>query len=142
MNDNSKINDIKGKELNFIQERAYKEALEDIKRYVYPNRYKFDYIYGIPRGGLIPAVYLSHKLDIPMIMDLHEIESNKSLLITEDIIDSGNTIKQFINNLPSTIKRYEIVSIISKASSKNLANYSSIVIKNDDWIVFPYEVKY
>ena len=72
-----------------------------------------DYIVGLVRGGAIPAVFLSHKLDVPVIMihwserdnkelnniyNTHEwiaqeINSGKKILIVDDIIDSGISIK-------------------------------------------------
>lgn len=33
--------------------------------------YKFDEIYGIPRGGLIIAVVLSHRLELPLSLEFH-----------------------------------------------------------------------
>ena len=44
-------------------------------------------IYGLQRGGLIPAVMLSHKLGIPMTQDIKK----PNLLIVDDICDSGET---------------------------------------------------
>ena len=55
---------------------------------------------GIPRGGYIIAVYLSHYFDLTW-MDFENFRkfqkySNKeSVLIVDDIADTGNTLKGF-----------------------------------------------
>ena len=86
-----------------------------------------DYIVGLTRGGLIPAVYLSHWLDIPMwtlkvsLRDHPDTEMNawmsedafgyvrgngtktdpalrKNILIVDDINDTGATLDWIIND--------------------------------------------
>jgi hypothetical protein len=90
------------------------KAVNDIVSQLYKDGWKPDYIVGISRGGLTPAVLLSHLLDIPMhTLDVQlrdgepdNCESNcwmsedafgyteemKNILIINDINDSGNTI--------------------------------------------------
>ena len=48
-----------------------------------------DSIYGIPRGGLIPAVMLSHKLGLPMVETI-----GKNTLVVDDMSDSGVTLSK------------------------------------------------
>jgi len=70
---------------------------------------KYDMIVGIKRGGLIPAVHLSNLLDVPMqtliwsANDRIRDQSNphlvcakgvKNVLLVDDIIDEGHTIKE------------------------------------------------
>ena len=66
-----------------------------------PNIYN---IYGIPRGGLIPAVLLSHKLGIPVTQEV----KNYSLIV-DDISDSGNTLKKVIDKCNNPIYNYKEV---------------------------------
>ena len=47
-------------------------------------------IYGVPRGGLILAVALSHKLDIKLIE-----KPSKNSLIVDDIFETGLTLSNF-----------------------------------------------
>jgi hypoxanthine phosphoribosyltransferase len=75
----------------------------------------YDYIVGIARGGLIPAVILSHYLDIPMrsvswstfhkdqmrehAYDIAEdIHEGKRILLVDDILDSGRTITELLDD--------------------------------------------
>ena len=73
---------------------------------------KFQFITGLPRGGLIPAVLISHKLDITY-KSFHlpkSIPLNEYLLI-DDIADSGETLLDRITKgllkLPYTINRIQ-----------------------------------
>ena len=50
-------------------------------------------IKGLPRGGLIPAVMISHKLGLPL---LGNVEGrNENTLIVDDIADSGKTLEGY-----------------------------------------------
>lgn len=76
-----------------------------------------DYVVGITRGGLQPAVMISHYFDIPCnalkvsLRDDNESESNlwmaedaysgKNILIVDDINDSGATLNWIIKDWPS-----------------------------------------
>ena len=84
-------------------------ACIDLARQINASNFKPDYIAGISRGGVIPAVLLSQYLGIKMyslnisLRDHKNIESNtwmsedafygKNILIVDDINDSGATIK-------------------------------------------------
>ena len=55
---------------------------------------KPDVIYGISRGGLVPAVILSNILDIPMTSDY---TVDEDYLIVDDIVDTGVTIEDYMS---------------------------------------------
>lgn len=81
------------------------------------DNWKPDYIVGLTRGGLIPAVTISHKLNIPMetlrvsLRDHEDYESNcwmaedafngDNILIVDDINDSGATLDWIIKDWQS-----------------------------------------
>ena len=50
----------------YISEIQIREYVNDISFKMYKDHWRPDYIVGLTRGGLIPAVYMSHMLDIPM----------------------------------------------------------------------------
>ena len=70
------------------------------------KEYKIDYLCGISRGGLVPAVELSYKNDIPLVTldprsqndvnNLYRLLTNKTLsvIMIDEIIDSGATVKR------------------------------------------------
>ena len=81
---------------------------------MYMDMWRPDYIVGLTRGGLIPAVMMSHSLNIPMhtlnvsLRDGSEQESNlwmaedayegKNILIIDDINDTGATLDWIIED--------------------------------------------
>lgn len=90
---------------------------------------QFSNIYGIPRGGLILAVRLSHLLSKDLI--LNEKDNSKLSLIVDDISDSGRTLEHFKNNKKVTLYYKEGSIVIPDIWIKK---------KTVDWIVFPWEV--
>lgn len=113
-------------------------------------------IVGISRGGLIPAVMLAHRLELPLIdviqarsystkgvTQLSEIKINvpdnvlqvlalPTTLIVDDIIDSGRTFDVLKYYAPNAI----FAALITKRSTTHIygAHYAP-----DQWIVFPWE---
>lgn len=85
-----------------------------ICRDISASNWRPDYIVGITRGGLVPAVLMSHWLDVPLetlkvsLRDEGQTESNcwmaedafngKNILIVDDINDSGATINWIVED--------------------------------------------
>lgn len=81
------------------------------------SNWRPDYIVGLTRGGLVPAVLLSHELDVPCetlkvaLRDGEEQEScywmaedayeGKKILIVDDINDTGATFKWIREDWPA-----------------------------------------
>jgi len=86
---------------------------------------EFDNILGIPRGGLVVAVCMSHQLDIPLV---NKIEGNT--LVLDDICDSGHTLAPY-HGLPTA-------TIYYKPNELHTPDYHAFR-KHSRWIVFPFE---
>ena len=84
-------------------------------------------VMGIARGGLIPAVMLSHKLGVPY---TNLIDPNT--LVVDDICDSGNTIKEAPGLYTATLHYKE--SAIVKPTI-----YASLLVNESQWISYPWE---
>ena len=87
-------------------------------------------ISGIPRGGLIPAVLLSHKLNIP-----YASKINPNTLLVDDIVDTGETLKK-------TSALYTASLIYKPHTSVFVPTFSAYTHHTDEWIVFFWESLY
>ena len=110
-----------------------------------------DLIVGITRGGLLPAIHLSHALNVPMIT-LHwttrdnphtEINKNikkaltdqKTVVFVDDINDTGKTFREIKHEYLGG----KYVSLIERASTSFVTDAASLRIDDRRWIVFPWE---
>ena len=50
----------------YVDDQQIREYVNKISYQMYKDNWRPDYIVGLTRGGLVPAVYMSHMLDIPM----------------------------------------------------------------------------
>ena len=116
----------------FISWNLIDEAVTDIAFNIKNTNKDFKGVYGIPRGGLILAVMLSHKLDLPLIMSKDELDENS--IIIDDIADTGKTLLDFTE--------YEsyVVTIHEHEQSLIKPDYS-VIDKGDKWIVYPWETE-
>lgn len=88
-------------------------------------------VMGLPRGGLIPAVILSHKLNIPLVF-----EPTKKTLIVDDICDSGKTFMDIIQKNPFNL----FASLHYKPhTSKIIPDAYGNEFYSDAWLVYPWE---
>ena len=98
-------------------------------------------IWGLPRGGLIPAVMVSHKLGIPMTKGTITPDT----LIIDDICDSGVTLANFYKtyqdefafpfDLKTAVLHYKPqTSVFEPTLFSN--QWSS-----NNWIIYPWERK-
>lgn len=97
---------------------------------------KFDYIYGIPRGGLPIAVQISHYLNIPLIFELTKLDDNKYYLIVDDIIDTGKTVLNLLKEIKNC--NYITCSLFFKPK-RSIFRPDLYIIETDNWIEFPWE---
>jgi len=90
------------------------------------------YVTGLPRGGLIPAVMLSHKLNIPF-KSINEINSipRVDVLIVDDIADSGETLNKYGG--------YQTAVLHYKIQSEHIPTFYAEEVNNDVWINYPFE---
>lgn len=117
---------------------------------------KFDVIVGLTRGGLIPAVLLSHTMDTPMLpFNPHLLHSNgdergrvripispvvcKRILIIDDIADTGKTFNKCVRFFE---KRGFNVSTAAVYINKKMTIFTPTYTVRDNqnrWVAFPYE---
>jgi hypoxanthine phosphoribosyltransferase len=88
-----------------------------------------DSVFGLKRGGLIPAVMVSHKLCLPW----SDVMLPNTLVI-DDIADTGETLK-------NTIGCYTAVLHYKPHTSCYMPNLWAYVHEGDEWIIYPWERK-
>jgi hypoxanthine phosphoribosyltransferase len=88
-----------------------------------------DSVHGIKRGGLIPAVLISHKLGLPW----SDVMLPNTLVI-DDIADTGETLK-------NTIGVYTAVLHYKPHTSCYKPNIYAYKHIGDEWIIYPWERK-
>lgn len=102
-----------------------------------------DYVVGVPRGGLILAVIMSHRLGIKH-MTIDHLEKlkqfnlnidNKSILIVDDISDSGQTLKHYKK------QGYTTATLDVRNTTITKPDYYCNWLETPDWIVYPWEEK-
>ena len=83
---------------------------------------------GMQRGGLIPAVMISHKLNIPYVYSIHP-----TTLVIDDICDTGETLNFILGGAYTAVLHY-------KPTAKHKPTFYAQEV-GDEWIVYPWERK-
>jgi len=99
--------------------------------------WKSFHIYGIPRGGLVPAVMLSHRLGLPFEKSFMAIR-NVPILLVDDINDTGETIVNHYTVLEPRCKQIVPVTLYKKPQSEIKSLFGGTVA-DDVWVEFPWE---
>ena len=100
--------------------------------YKYFKKYgkKYTGIYCIPRGGLVVGVYLSHKLNIPIVHN--PLIGN--VLICDDICDSGKTLSK---DIYSNCDKFVLISKMK--GYKKVKPVTHTIVDDKCWVVFDWE---
>lgn len=93
-------------------------------------------VYGLPRGGLVLAVMLSHRLHVPMLMSPVE-----NCIIVDDICDSGESLLHYMKNSSGEKENYTVATMYYKPNRLGIKPDMWSILKGDKWIVFPWEEK-
>lgn len=145
---------------------AIVDDIESIYRWCKIDAFVPDVIVGVARGGIVPAVHLSHKFNKPLEIirwstrDFEERDTykwvdiaissieGKKYLIVEDIIDSGKTMREMFSSIKE-YKQSDLTNIRTVALWYNISQtefmpdyYTNPISRNNDkrWVVFSWEV--
>ncbi|MFL6859074.1 MAG: phosphoribosyltransferase [Allosphingosinicella sp.] len=149
-------------ELSYIAYDLFLADVEAVARQLEQGGWRPDFLVGIGRGGLVPAAFLSHRLDIAMLsVDISsgepgfagelldklgaKLRAGQRLLIVDDINDSGTTIfslRAALEAQGADDEHLKVAVMIDNASSRARAEYWSRRIDrraDKRWFVFPWE---
>ena len=156
---------------NYYSNDDLQDGIVSLARQMTLDNWRPSLIVGVLRGGIIPAVYLSHWFECPMLAIewstrdnavgqsledqriVKELIKGNSVLLVDDICDSGLTLKEIEDVLKeqynkSKSKKKKIFDLKVACLHYNIAqdlfdpNYYHLEInKNDDprWILYPWE---
>lgn len=120
---------VKTKTVDWAQLENYVEKLAES---IQNKMTKVTGVYGLPRGGLVPAVMLSHKLNVPLLLAPCE-----GCIIVDDIADTGVTLKHYAE------KGFKIAVLWYKPRSVVVPDFYAVKDSRGKmggaWIVFPWE---
>lgn len=148
---------MKENKINFsIEDMQF--ALLDITKQIQGSTWTPEVILSINRGGCVPGVYLSHSIKTPhKVIDIQLRDSNnipnldvlkysinryKTILIIDDINDTGATFNFIKKNIIDKSKDVRFAALVDNISSDFKVDYKGKVIdksKIPSWIVFPWE---
>jgi hypoxanthine phosphoribosyltransferase len=119
-------------EKRFIPWRDIDDSVERLTINITNSKIKLSAIKGIPRGGMILAVMLSHRLKIPLTTD--GVIDN-TVLVVDDICDSGHTLKNY------EPYRCPTATIHYKTTAEYEPHFWWRLAPANEWIVYPWENK-
>jgi hypoxanthine phosphoribosyltransferase len=143
-------------------------GIDHIARSIKSSGWSPDYIVGIVRGGSVPAVYLSHKLKVPVVMVSwstrdttifgkesncwipEDIHKGKKVLVVDDIVDGGDTIRELLDDWNKStaglgdlpVDNLRVAAMYyNTAQDVNVDFYHREIDRNEDerWVIFPWE---
>lgn len=155
----------------YINKKEFRSLLLNLFKKINEKNEKYQFVFGIASGGLhvsfpIACFFNNHHKDLlisfydggiklkkPKVSQYHldefydyrkhaDLEGDKFLLV-DDIIDSGSTLKWFINNTGLVKgKDFDVATLHwCKENSPDLEPEFYVEIKEkSDWIIYPWEV--
>ena len=145
---------------NYFTTGQMRNALIQIEDKMVHSNWMPSMVIGINRGGLIPSVYLSHRLRVPHESitvklrddvkaskpDLSQLEKSfafqHKILIVDDINDSGDTLQYIEQNFGRPKDKVRFAVLVNNKPSKTIVDYFGYEINKEEvpsWIVFPWE---
>jgi len=141
-----------------------RKYVKNIAKQVKKGKWQPELIVGLTRGGLVPAVMLSHILDCKMqalnwstrdhvencsdAATAEDAVNGIKILIVDDICDSGKTFRTLKDDWGSSVRdgiawhdSVRFATIDYKDSGDFPVDYKVNSIDDDNWIIYPWEPK-
>jgi hypoxanthine phosphoribosyltransferase len=145
-----------------IAQEEFVAAIRTLAAALADDPWKPNFIIGVGRGGLAPAVFLSHATGLPMlsvdyssqVKDFADeplvklarrTQDGERLLFLDDINDSGRTVGHLRDKLAdggAADGSIRFATLIDNVSSAQTVDYRARTIdrrETKDWFIFPWE---
>jgi hypoxanthine phosphoribosyltransferase len=96
------------------------------------GKHPLDGVHGIPRGGHVLAVMISH---ITGLKYYPSFPMSARVLVVDDIVDTGFTMNSYIN------QNFATASLLWKEGCPVKPWLHEMQVPNGQWVVFPYETE-
>ncbi len=148
---------VRGKS-KYFEKEDFIDSLNKIVEQIENSNWSPNVIISINRGGCVPGIYLSHRLNLKhKVIDIQLRDSNRSpdfklvkqkikrfdnILLVDDINDSGKTLKTIYNLSNAYSKKiYNATLIYNQESIIKTDFYGRMIKRSEDknWYIFPWE---
>ncbi|HLY87617.1 MAG TPA: phosphoribosyltransferase family protein [Acetobacteraceae bacterium] len=149
-------------ELTPIPQHEFVDAVHDLAGQLTQADWRPSFLIGIGRGGLVPAVFLSHAIGLPtlsvdyssqvpdfaaepLLKLARRTQQGEHLLFVDDINDTGRTIvhlRAVLAEAGAVQSNIRFATLIDNIRSLARVEYAARVIDRavtKDWFVFPWE---
>lgn len=118
----------------FYEWEDYQKDVEELTRRIQEVKKDIDYIFGIPRGGLVIGVSLSHLLSVPLMLNI--VNLTERSVVVDDIVDTGASMERLL----------KVISVRPCVASLYYAPSAFIrpdfwIREKERWVVFPWETE-
>jgi len=148
---------VRGKS-KYFEKEDFIDSLNKIVEQIENSNWSPNVIISINRGGCVPGIYLSHRLNLKhKVIDIQLRDSNRSpdfklvkqkikrfdnILLVDDINDSGKTLKTIYDLSNVYLKKiYNATLIYNQESIIKTDFYGRMIKRSEDknWYIFPWE---
>tara|TARA_B100000242_G_C42748586_1_gene349049 strand:+ start:64 stop:519 length:456 start_codon:yes stop_codon:yes gene_type:complete len=148
---------VRGKS-KYFEKEDFIDSLNKIVEQIENSNWSPNVIISINRGGCVPGIYLSHRLNLKhKVIDIQLRDSNRSpdfklvkqkikrfdnILLVDDINDSGKTLKTIYDLINAYSKKiYNATLIYNQESIIKTDFYGRMIKRSEDknWYIFPWE---
>ena len=148
---------VRGKS-KYFEKEDFIDSLNKIVQQIENSNWSPNVIISINRGGCVPGIYLSHRLNLKhKVIDIQFRDSNRSpdfklvkqkikrfdnILLVDDINDSGKTLKTIYDLSNAYSKKiYNATLIYNQESIIKTDFYGRMIKRSEDknWYIFPWE---
>ena len=107
-----------------------------IQMFILKHKGTFDGVVGIPRGGLIPAVLVSHCAKLPLLEE-KDIKKGEVYILVDDVSDTGVTLEEWQERFMAKGCGVVIATLHTKPWTRVQPYWH--IEETEKWLIYPYE---